>query len=426
MVLCKHCSTPNSLDSTFCRHCGTALPEADVLLAQEKLTALIAEGNTSFNEGKTDEAMAVAESALLSNPSSVAALSLMALCFERRGQLAEALECADKIVDLNPDSELDKIKRNQLRSKLSVSVQLATQPPDRRSAVIGAAAAVVLFVCIGIGLARLVNRGDAAKGTNAIADRQTPPIVTPQQPLQPLQSQQTTSANTNRQSYQPTGSQTNAGSGDGNLPAQIQRDLNAGSSGGSLPGTDPNGQPLVLSGDIDGVATPPTPKTNTSTVKKPTPTQSNGAESTGDDPSPTVDKASGAGAQDTSPGTIEIQVSTGSRRPAFNAGGVDVGSSPGGVDSEMRMARQKFELGAYSGAATLFEQALRTGSDPVSTNQWLGRCYGNLNRKSDQVDAYKRCLAACEAALSKGGGNKDKVRATMDTCQQELRVLQGN
>ena len=89
MVACKHCSTPNTLDSTFCKRCGTALPEDDVLAGKEKLDALIAEGNKSFNEGRTDEAMAVAETALASNPTSTNALSLKVLCHERRGELAE-------------------------------------------------------------------------------------------------------------------------------------------------------------------------------------------------------------------------------------------------------------------------------------------------------------------------------------------------
>lgn len=174
MVSCKHCLTQNSLDSTFCRRCGTALPEDEILAAKEKLDVLIGQGNTSFNEGRTDEALAVADTALLSNPTSTTALSLKSLCHERRGELAEALECADQIVELNPDSELDKIKRNQLRSKLAISVQLATQPPDKRPALIGAVAAVVLVICVGIAAAKLLNRTEQVKTSQPLVRSETP------------------------------------------------------------------------------------------------------------------------------------------------------------------------------------------------------------------------------------------------------------
>jgi tetratricopeptide (TPR) repeat protein len=424
MVSCKHCSTPNSLDSTFCKRCGTPLPEDDVAAAQEKLTALIAEGNTAFSEGRTDEAMAVAESAIMSNPSSVAALSLKALCHERRGELAEALECADQIVDLNPDSELDKIKRNQLRTKLSVSVQLATRPPDRRTALVGAVATVVLVLCIGIGAAKIINRPDSGKAANVAIDpgaRQNPSNQ---------QAPQTGNTGGTQQSAQPP-VQPPTNASNESTPEQTAPPRQAprfADGGGVLPETGNDGDtPITITGPMTQVK-PPTANTqntgvNTGRVQAPTGSTAQEKTSGGDDPPPTADQK-GAATQDTSPGLVDIQISKGARQ-SFG-GSTDASGPAGGASAMDKVGIQRFRLGNYASAAASFEQALRSGGDDVTINQWLGRCYDRLGRKSDEIEAYKRCVAACQNAINKGSGNKDRLRPILDTCQQELKVLQGN
>ena len=64
MVACKGCEALNSLDSVFCKRCGLGLPEESIGQAQEKLEELLKEGFAIFNEGRTDEAMMVAEAVL--------------------------------------------------------------------------------------------------------------------------------------------------------------------------------------------------------------------------------------------------------------------------------------------------------------------------------------------------------------------------
>ena len=98
MISCKQCGTHNGLDSTFCRKCGTVIGETEIQEGRAKLDILTAEGNAAFTEGRTDEALAVADSVLLSDPDSVPALWLKAICHERRDEIAEALDCADRIV----------------------------------------------------------------------------------------------------------------------------------------------------------------------------------------------------------------------------------------------------------------------------------------------------------------------------------------
>ena len=130
MVRCPDCETPNSVDSKFCRFCGAPLPEEERIDAQMKLNELIAEGNKLFNDGRTDEALLIAESAISSSPNDTRALSLKGMCLERAGDLADALELYERVVELNPDSALDKIKVTHVRNRLAAKV---AEPPRAES-----------------------------------------------------------------------------------------------------------------------------------------------------------------------------------------------------------------------------------------------------------------------------------------------------
>src|SRR5690349_9064710 len=159
MLACKHCSTPNSLDSTFCKKCGTAVPADLKREASLQLDKLVDEGLAALNAGRTSEALAIADSAVATDPTHLGALHLKSAVHERRGEIADALESAERIVELNPDSELDRIKRNGLRSSLlNASTPVV---PDRRVAFVAAAAAMVLVACTGI----LLSRKPAETGT---------------------------------------------------------------------------------------------------------------------------------------------------------------------------------------------------------------------------------------------------------------------
>src|SRR5688500_14305696 len=100
MVACIQCQSVNSLDGVFCKKCGTALPEAELEAARTKLAELTKEGYNIFNENRIEEASMVAESALLSDPGSIQALTLKGMCLERLGSTAEALEYFERVVEL--------------------------------------------------------------------------------------------------------------------------------------------------------------------------------------------------------------------------------------------------------------------------------------------------------------------------------------
>src|SRR5579862_8728226 len=163
MVSCKSCMAQNSLDSVFCKKCGTNLPADDLQQAREKLEATVADGYKIFSAGRTDEAIQIGEMAVFANPLSTAALSLKAMCHERLGQISEALECHERVLEIDPDSMLDKIKANDLRNLLVARTSIA--PTQSRAPLAAAVAVFVLVVSIGVVIAKSRSTEKVASNT---------------------------------------------------------------------------------------------------------------------------------------------------------------------------------------------------------------------------------------------------------------------
>ena len=163
MYACKQCGTGNPLDSSFCKKCGTALPADELSVARDKLGEMLDEGNNLFTEGRTDEAMLIAEAAVTANPSSHLAYSLKGLCHERLGQIGDALECYETAVGLNADSSLDKVKVAALRNRLAQRVTDTPEPNRRSAAMIGVAAAVLFLVGGSLAAIGMGGKKDATK-----------------------------------------------------------------------------------------------------------------------------------------------------------------------------------------------------------------------------------------------------------------------
>lgn len=156
MVSCPKCSINNTLDSLFCRKCGETLPTDLIAGEQAKLKELVTQGMESFQNGNSDEAMAIAEHAILTNPSYAEAYALKGMVHERRAQYAEALDSFETVVALNPDSTLDKIKLNQLRNAFAQRQALPAEP-DKKTAVIMSIAACLLVAAVSFGVYRMAS-----------------------------------------------------------------------------------------------------------------------------------------------------------------------------------------------------------------------------------------------------------------------------
>lgn len=430
MVTCKNCSSTNSLDSAFCKKCGAVLPEDEVTAAKEKLELIVADGMKIFSIGRTDEAAQIADQAVATNPHSVAALSLKAMCHERRGEISEAIDCHERVLAIDPDSMIDKIKVNDLRNLLVTRSSIAAVP-DRRFAIAGAVAAFVLVASIGVLAARTANREETpervAMNTPASTGQVDPNIQRGLGNQVNNQVEQNSNSQVNQPNeavQQPQNTQQPVY----NSPRQTPRtgtprdiELPTLGGGGTLPRPNDEGsQPFVISakdlptGPIGKSSNPP--KRDTQTASKPP---------TSEDPDPTSPQTQQPQPQTPreAPGIMEIKIV--GRGPAANSGGQAPTSGGNGVEALMRTARSQYQLGNYSAAALGYERALRAGGDPAYCNQRLGQAYEKLGRNSEAVSAYNRAIDVLQGQLNSGSGDKGRISAALDSCRQAVQVLGG-
>ncbi|RYG26360.1 tetratricopeptide repeat protein [bacterium] len=410
MLACKHCSTPNSLDSTFCKKCGTAVPADLKREASLQLDKLVDEGLAALNAGRTSEALAIADSAVATDPTHLGALHLKSAVHERRGEIADALESAERIVELNPDSELDRIKRNGLRSSLlNASTPVV---PDRRVAFVAAAAAMVLVACTGILLTR--KPADAGSGTQVASNSEASsgPIVEPPVAVNPNPAQ-----NVPQNNVQPN---TVGGPVNEREPEVPRGDLPRPNSGEILPRPSESGE--------SGTIQPITPNVGGSLQKLPDPANQNPTPSQPSpqpkvkDPDPPTLEKSPVAKEDY--GQIDIKVSSGGSR---RTGGSDTipESRTNGAAAYARVGTERFGLGDYAGAATNLEKAVAGGGDAVQLNLRLAQAYSRLGRNSDAASAYERSRQAADAAIASGKGDKDRLQAARDAAEAGLRTVRG-
>lgn len=466
MLVCKHCSTQNSLDSTFCKRCGTSLPEEELEIARAKLEEVVAEGEAKLAQGKIEEALAIAEAATAANPSLIAGWSLKSSIHERRGEIAEALESAEQMVELSPDSELAKIRRNQLRSALMLHAQpVAT---DRRLALVAAFAMVVIVISGGALIARNFARAsDSGVASNGSTGR-----------LEPLNGANPAGSNlegggtgavvpgagsvgSGAAGAGTAGASPGAGQSPAGQPAAgpdssangagVANEQGSNSSGqtpvipnvrgdGSLPPAGGSGGSTEIRPVFPNV-NPREPQTGGSGVGSQDPDPSVGPSrpaprAGGADPDPVAAKSNG-GVTPPAPagpepdrGTYEITV----HRNTTKVGGSETvggnnsngaGTSAGGSKAYAKIGNEQFQVGNYSGAVVSFERAIQGGGDPIALNQRLGLAYQKLGRNGDAAEAFRRSIDACDAALRSGRGDRERVQAVKDSCSAYLKVVQG-
>jgi tetratricopeptide (TPR) repeat protein len=386
---------------------------------------LVSQGQRVLGQGRAEEALTLAESVLEDMPNSVSALALKGDALERLGDYAGALETYEKVLELKPDSALDRIRANQLKRQLQdPELEESYVPTHKRSLLMGAAAAMfVLAVGIPIIWAftqpqRNADSTEVASGGGGFVAENFPNIA-------PVPSG-ANDPNGQRSAIPPSAQDA------------VQRQTNDGRTQSSVVGpgsyTPPSGSSRLQGTENLGEIQPINPGGPTDiTVQPSRPPISDPRPDPGinpDDPTPITDSST---PKREDPGIINIQPSATSGSGSGSRVG-NTGSQEASGDDEaarqssetlIRVARDAFVKGDYARAADAYEKALRQGASRGSTNQRLAQCYERLGRKSDAIAAYERAIAAYQATLSSGSGDSSRVQAALDTCRQALKNLRG-
>ncbi|MDX2064693.1 MAG: tetratricopeptide repeat protein [Fimbriimonadaceae bacterium] len=449
----------NTLDSRFCRRCGTEIPEAAIEAYRGKLVRLVDEGTAALNANRVQDAILSAETAIEADPTMLPALNLLADARSRRGDVAGALEVMERIVELNPDSELDKIKRNKLRSQLQDSIQVP-DAPNRPMAMLAAVAAVVLVISLGVLAAKFAQ--DQAQNQTGV----TRPEIVADGGDAPGRLRGFSDGNDvgNGSANPGTGSTEAEGSGVRNPvvnnPNAAVTNMGAGGNSANdnagamrepanlpLPRYRPStrtanrgrgGLPDVNSEDFSArPVTPPPISGEIAAGGLPDPRPSTARRGGDPDPDPvsgggssTNGNATGGNAgsgnstpttePEPDPGEIEITIRGGGKG---SAGGGSTRTN--GAKALTNTGNQQLLSANPNGAAGAYEKALNDGADPVFTNQRIGQSAARAGDKAKAIAAYQRAIQAGEAALASGKGNRARIQRSIDVSRAALRVLQG-
>lgn len=417
LVTCDSCGKSNTLDGAYCRFCGHTLPQEGVADARSQQEAILNEGFRLLKEGRHDEAWLAAGVALEAEPSSIKALSLKGEAAEALGDWDTSLEAYERILELSPDSAVERIKVAHLR-KLITQRAIEEEAAARRKRLSLAAALATVIAVGGIGLGFGLTQSKPERSREGLVASRDPEMRSFQAPpgnsaADPSASGADTETGTSGDANPASPGGTSSGGGEQAATPETRANGTGSRNPRTLPlpqarSSDPGTEPLE----------PPVPGNLTLT-----PTETAGASAppnrtANPEPKPETAPPTAEVPTRSNDGVIEIRPSpnatpAGTARPNEDA-------SPVRAEALIRVAREHQQLGRYDQAADAYRKAISAGADPGVTHQRLAETYARMGRNDDAVAAYERAIAAYRRS------NSARAQAAIDVCRQAVRVLRGS
>lgn len=398
---CTRCGTNNAKTSKFCRECGrkmdagTPLSEAWQEKEEEKSPAeqatdtakvgeLLFQAFQDLEAGRLDESLKLCQEALMLHSESTAGHSLVAMVFEKRGDLNAALRHYDRVVALNPRSVADREKRDELRRRLreaeaepsafqkiwknyleTAGPFLASKSPWPQ--VIGAFLATYLLLM----------------------------LVWPKGPVQTQAAQQQTA-------QAPTTQQTQTAPGGSYAPPTPPA-----ATGGDLPFDGGGAAPQA-----EQYTPPPTSlptRTMTAAAQRPTWTPRQNPPSTPRLYLPSISVEARPRTEATRPTPAPTPPTP--ARPTANNGTISITRTPPRTEQEDPVAKaRKLQMsGDYDGAISAYRQALG-GGNQGQVYQQIATCYQRLGKHKDAVTNYQSAIKSYDQQIASGNNADDAQR----------------
>ncbi|MCW5937530.1 MAG: tetratricopeptide repeat protein [Fimbriimonadaceae bacterium] len=391
-----------------------------------EVDAQVAEGQRLFGEGRVAEALMVCDAVLVVMPTHVPALALKGDCLETQNDIAGALECYERVIEMRPDSALDRIRVAHLRRAAHKPVYLEPERPDRRNAIFAAIAACILLVSTASALflatRKTTDTGSLVADNNEVSKPFVTPVpVSPNKQPSELDAQSTPAVNERgQQGAEQTNEQT--------LPDRTlvrvgdetpaQRNNIVTSRPQNLEGARPN---VSSQGNSSGYA-PLEPYVTPESAPKTQPEKP----PVNNDPEPkSIQPQNADGRSKTNrQAIIDVRPSPGSTEVTRGGSVVLEANDANEGEALVRTARQQFLSGKFADAARTYERALKLGVSPASANHRLAQCYVNLKRRPEAKAAYERALSAYERMLEKGQGDPKLIQSYIDECKQAIGHLE--
>ena len=390
MVACPKCVINSTLDSAFCKKCGAVLPVAVIEEEQEKLKEIVSKGMESYQAGNLEEAMAIAEHSILSNPTYGEAYALKGLVHERRAEYAEALDSYETVVALNPDSTIDKIKLNQLRN--AFATRQAEPNIDRRGAIFVAGAAMLAVLAVGAVTYGFIQSSKENKQPQVAS---IPNNTANNNPFDGRQVGQ----DSNQPVTNPNGQRPNPGNHDDTTIGALGGDnTNKVADTSRRMGGGDRTRPNTYSSGFENTTVEPfnPGPINPNSNQLPNPKNKGGDEN---DP-----KTNGPGSGTSTP---------------TPGGDTKVAANPPSDDSDHGV--YQITASANNGNGTS-----RTNAPSSSTGKNYQRQGQNLARSgkiSEAREAYQKAIDAFQSEISSGKGDKDAAQAGLNASRQALKNL---